>query len=261
MKLFAIALRRERGGLIGWSIGLFLLMLIVGASYLAIKDDAEAFEDLFENFAGFEEGLGVDSFTTPDGYLRSQAIALFPLLLGIYGGLAATKAIAGAEERGLLDHLLARPISRTQHMASHMASLATGQGAILLASALGIVVGYAVAGLSAEVLGRSVLMTIEVLPIALAHLSLAFLITAHFHRRGPANGIILAVVIGGFVIDLVAKLVDSMAWLEYLTPYGWWSRSDLYHGEPDLLYLLASLLLTVGAAALAVWRFERRDIY
>lgn len=253
-------LRVERAGLIGWSAGLFLFTLLIGASYSLIEGDAAEWEELFENFSGFEEALGVDSFTSVDGYLKGQAVALFPLLLGIYGGLAATKGLAGAQESGRLDHVLARPLSRLQYLFVTSGALALGQLAILLAAGLGAVIGYAAADQSDEVLGNSFLMVLEVLPIALAHLALGVLAGVLVSRRGPANAIVMGVVVGGFAIDIMGKLVEDLDWLQYVTPYGWWGRSDWFNGEADALYLVGTMVLMISAMAVAAWQFDEKDL-
>ncbi len=260
LKLLLIQLRVERTGIIGWSVGLFAFTLMIGASYTLIEDDAAQWEELFENFSGFEEALGVDSFTSVDGYLKGQAVALFPLLLGIYGGLAATKSLAGAQETGRLDHVLARPIPRLRYLFVTSGALAIGQLAILVAAALGAVIGYAAADQSDEVLGNSFLMVMEVLPIALAHLALGILAGVLVSRRGPANAIVMGVVVGGFALDILGKLVEDLDWLEYVTPYGWWSRSDWFNGDVDALYLVGSTVVTIAAMGFAAVRFDQKDL-
>lgn len=260
MSLLRIQLRTERVGLLGWGIGLFVLTLTVALSFTAIEEDAAAFEEAFESFGDIEAAFGVDSLTSPDGYLKSNSFALYPLLLGIYGGLAATKAFAGAQESGRLDHVLSRPLSRTRYLWVNATALGLGQVAIVLAAGIGAVLGYTAIGQPAGVVGRSFAMALDVLPVALVHVSLGILAAAWADRKGAAVGLVMAIVVGGFAIDLVGNLVDALDWLQYLTPYGYWGRSDLYNGDPDPLYLVVSTVLVVAALAVARWRFDRKDL-
>jgi ABC-2 type transport system permease protein len=258
--LLRIQLRGERTGLIGWGLGLFLFTLAIGTSYAAIAEDAEAFDAAFASFEGVEEALGVDSFTSPDGYLKGQAVALFPLLLGISGGLAATKVLAGAQESGRLDHTLSRPLTRLRYLASASGSLVLGQLAIVFVAGLGAVIGYALSDLPGRILGNSFLMVLEVLPIALAHLAIGILAAVFLNRRGPANALVVTVVVGGFAVDLLGKLVDSLDWLQYVTLYGWWGRSDWFNGHVDPIYLVGSMLVILAAFSGAVLEFDRKDL-
>ncbi len=258
LELLRIQLRTERVGILGWGIGLFLLTWGVAASFIAIEDSG--LDEVMEAFEGLGDALGVDSFTSPDGYLKSQSIILYPLLLGIYGGLAAAKAFAGAQETGRLDHILARPISRMRYFLTNAASLALGQTIIVLLIALGAVLGYAGIDRPASDVRGAFLMSLEVLPIALTHLSIGLLAGVIADRRGQAVGIVMAAVVGGFSVDLMGKLVEDLDWLEYATPYGWWSRSDWYNDHVDGLYLVGSLLLTAACTAAAALRFDNKDL-
>lgn len=260
MSLLRLQLRQERTGILGWGIGLLVMAFAVGAGYAAIADDTEQFEEAFESFGGIEDAFGVDSLTSPDGYFKSNAVALYPLLLGIYGGLAATKLYAGAQEQGRIDHVLARPVSRLRYLFTSGGSLALGQLVILAAAALGALLGYLVADQPAKAVGGVVLMTLEVIPLALAHIALAVLASTLFATRGPAVGTVMGIVVGGFALDLIGKLVSALDWLQYLNLYGYWSRSDWYNGDVDGWYLLVSLLVFAGATALAAWRFESKDL-
>lgn len=260
LRLLGIHLRMERAGIIGWSVGLLALALAVGASYSAIAEDAAQWEELLGSFDGLADAFGVDSLTSPDGYFRSNSVVFYPLLLGIYGGLAATKSFAGAQEQGRLDHVLARPISRRRYLFTASGALGIGQVAIIIAAGLGAVFGYLAADQDGAAVGGVFVMTLEVLPIALVHLALAILAGTLLDRRATANAVIMAIVVGGFALDIIGKLVDGLDWLEYVTPYGWWGRSDWYNGEMDGLYLVASVLVLFAAMAGAALRFDTKDL-
>ena len=261
MSLLRIFMRQDRTGILGWGIGLFVLALSVGGSYATIKDDTATFEEAFEDFGGLEDAFGVDSLTSPDGFFRSNSVALYPLLLGIYGGLAAIKHLAGAEESGRLDHVLSRPLTRMRFIGTAAGALVLGQLLILLLAAFGGLFGYLLADVGAKDSFGVFLMTLEVLPVAVAHIALAVLASAWAHRRGPAIGAVMGIVVGSYALDLIGKLVDGLSWLEYLNLYGYWSRSDWFNGDVDALYLIVTFLVTVGAGAAAFWRFDRKDLY
>lgn len=260
MSLLRIQLRNDRAGIIGWSVGLFLLALSVGASYAAIEDDAAAIEEAFENFGGVEEAFGVDSLTSPDGYFKSNSVALYPLLLGIYGGLAATRPFAGAQEQGRLDHILARPLTRWRYFAASSGGLLLAQCIIVASAALGGTLGYVLADQPADVVGGVLAMSLEVLPIAVVHVCLGILVGSIWSSRGPAVATVIGIVVGGFAIDLLSKLVDALDWLQYLNAYGYWSRSDWFNGDVDPWYLLVSILVAGAALLGAGWRFDRKDL-
>lgn len=262
MTQLAVHLRQERGGLLGWGIGLFLFMLIVGASYATVKD-SDDFDQIWDELPdAMKEVFGdVQSITSVDGYLISQATSYMPVVLGIYAVAAATKRTAGAEENGLLDHLLARPITRLAYLGALALTLSLGVSFILLASTAGAILGLAISGVEAEDLVKATGLFVDLLPISLAYASVGLMLGTFFHRRGPAMGLGLLAVLGSFAVQIVAQLVDEVDWLVWATPFGWWSRSDLYDGEPDLFYYGASLALVLVTASIAAWRWRTKDLY
>jgi ABC-2 type transport system permease protein len=61
------------------------------------------------------DALGLEDMVSPAGYLQSTVFGIIgPLLLLIFAGGAGARAIAGDEEAGTLDLLLASTVSQAQ---------------------------------------------------------------------------------------------------------------------------------------------------
>ncbi len=257
-----ISLRLRRSHLLTWGLSLFAFMFLIGSSYAAVAENEE-YDAIWESLPeeAREAFGGAGSLTAVDGYLDSQAVAYLPILLTIGTALLLTRSFAGAEESGALDHALARPVTRTRYFWAQVGAAGIIGVSNILASVAGAVAGFALAGVSGNELLRAAGMIIEVVPIYAALIALATLVAVSFHRRGPASGVAVGGLFGLFVIDLLSRLVPDVDWLRYATPYGYWHRSDLYHGELDLVYLAVSAGLAIGAVLLA-WRvFDRKDLY
>lgn len=262
MSLFTIMMRQERSAMLGWGIGLFLYVLLIGLSYASFKDSTELDEIWQDMPEAMREAFGGTdlSITSVSGYLDSQLTSYMPVILGILAVTVATKRLAGAEETGLLDHLLARPINRLPFILTLTFSIATATGIILLAVAIAGVLGFAAAGVSGSDLGRVFLAVVDLVPAALFWIGGGLLLGAAYHRRGPALGVGIAVVLGMFGLQIVANVVDPLAFIDWLTPYGYYARSDLFHGEPDLWYWTVLPLVGAGMAFAAAKWFERKDL-
>jgi hypothetical protein len=72
-----------------------------------------------------------------------------------------------------------------------------GQIAILVRAAVGGAVGYLIAGVAAADIAGVIFATLEGVPIVLAHLSMAALVGNLSHRKGPAVGALMGLVVGG----------------------------------------------------------------
>lgn len=262
MSLFTALLRQERGVTLGWGIGLLAYAFFIGTSYAFIADSAADYEQIWDSMPeGLREAFGGDlSIASVGGYYASQLGSYLPLLLGLFLIATATKRLAGAEESGLLDHLLARPVSRRRHVVTLSFAVLASAGLVLVGLLAGTVAGFLVAGVTAADLGRLALAVVDAIPAVLFFLALGLLLGATFHRRGPAMAVGTGIALGLYALEVVAKVVDELDWMSYATPYGYYSRSDLFHGAPDPLHWLLLPMAALVMASVAVRSFDRKDL-
>jgi ABC-2 type transport system permease protein len=262
LSLFSILLRQERAVILGWGLGLLAYAFFIGSSYAFIADSAADYENIWETMPeGLREAFGGDmSIASVPGYYTSQLGSYLPVLLGLFLLAAATKRLAGAEESGLLDHLLARPVSRKRHATTLALALVATAGLVFAGLLVGTLAGFLVGGVGALDLGRLVLAVADAVPATLFFLGLGLLLGAGLHRRGPAFSIGVGIALGLYALEIVAKVVDELEWLSYATPYGYYSRSDLFNGDPDVLYWVLLPVAALAMAVVAVRVFDRKDL-
>ncbi|MGN6564792.1 MAG: ABC transporter permease subunit, partial [Thermomicrobiales bacterium] len=138
--IFTKTLRDYRVAILGWGIGLALVLYAQLAAYGTQITSPEARASavtLAQAFRFFADPIAVD---TPTGYVTWKTMGSLPLLLGIWALLAGSRLVRGAEERGALDMVLATPRSRARY-------LGEGIGALVTALALiGIIIGLGAMG-------------------------------------------------------------------------------------------------------------------
>ncbi|MFQ5946474.1 MAG: ABC transporter permease, partial [Anaerolineae bacterium] len=134
-------LRRFRGQIIGWGIGLLLLGLMMTAFYPTIVEEQALFEQLMEayppEFFAFFGGL--TDFAQPEGYLSIEFFSYMPLVLGIFGVLAGSGLLVSDEENGTMDLVLAHPVSRSALFAGRFIAFLIATAAILAIGWAGLV--------------------------------------------------------------------------------------------------------------------------
>jgi ABC-2 type transport system permease protein len=118
-------LRDAQRGFVWWSLGLVALMLISVAFWPSVRDN--------EGFKQFErdapEALkaftgGQLDFTSPAGYLDARLFALVvPLLFLVYAVGWGARGVAGEEEAGTLELVLALPVSRSRLLLEKLGAL------------------------------------------------------------------------------------------------------------------------------------------
>src|SRR5215472_7280030 len=122
--VFSKTLREYRVPVLGWGIGLGLLVLADFASVSALGPAALAGAgEAARMIRLFGEPI---AFTTPAGYVTFRDFGIFlPILLGIWTILAGARLVRGEEERGSLEVVLSTPQSRIRVLLEKIAALAT----------------------------------------------------------------------------------------------------------------------------------------
>lgn len=173
----------------------------------------------------------------------------------------ATSAIAGERQRGTLEVMLARPISRRTAYLTLLVATLNFVGIALVATLVGAIVGAAIGGVLDE-------LAVDRLPIvwlngfllfgSIAAIGLAA--SASFDRLTPALGITLAIVVVMYFLEVLGTFWPSAKGLQ---PY-----SLFHYYQPKALLVSGAspvdlaLLATVAAVAIAwaLFEFPRRDL-
>ena len=258
------ALRDRRVGLAWWIVGLVGYTAMIIAIW-PIVDDNEEFQKLAESYP---EGLqaafggGTDSFelfTTPPGFLDGYLFSMIlPLLLVGLAAATGASILVGEEERGLLDLLLANPVSRARVVWEKSLVLVLS----LLAMAVVLDVLIVAAGPLVDLdvaFAKLVAATVGSVLFALVHGQLALLSGAMRGAKGLALGVAWGVALAGYAMDVIASLADQLSWLRWLSPFSWATADDpILNGMPVQYLLLVAASVVLIAATLAA--FERHDL-
>lgn len=259
--VFTKSIREQRRSLLWWGLGLVALTAITVLYYPTIRNTPEL-NQMMENLP---EGLraligGEGDLVSAAGYLNSQLFALMvPLLFLIYAIALGAGAIAGEEERGTLDLLLAQPVDRRRLVLDKFAALAS------LVAALGVILWVAV-WIGARLVelpiggGRLAAATLGAALMAILFGALALALGGITGRRGVALGVGAAVAAGAYVLNGMAPLVDALAPLRRLSPFYYAIGADPLRNGLNLGHvavLVVAMLVLVVAAVVA---FDRRDV-
>ncbi len=192
MIVAARLLRDRRTATLWWAAGFIALTLFTVAFYPSIKDQ-RSIEDLladmpetFRTMVGYQPDVPLSS---PAGYLHARLFStIAPVLAIVYGIGGGARAIAGSEEAGTLEPLLANPVTRGRVLAERYLATFALLLALTAVFTLALLVLArpfdALDGISlADLLGACG----AVFTLGLLHGTLAFTIGAATGRRGPAR--------------------------------------------------------------------------
>lgn len=255
-------LRDYRRSLVWWALGIVGFVALYVAIYPTVRDLPDidelldSYPEALRAFIGASSGL---DFSSPQGYLQTEAFSfLLPLLLLLFGIGAGANAIAGEEERGTIELLLGAPLRRERLVLEKLAAVCS---AVVL---LGIVT-WAALWLGALAVGMDIAAaklaaaTTSLVLLALVFTTLALLIGAATGSKGLAVAVASGLALAAYVLDSLANLVEQLEPLQPLSPFYLYRAAEpLRHGL-DPVHALALAGLSLAFAALAPAAFGRRD--
>lgn len=250
----------QRRSLLWWVLGLAVLVAITVASYPAVRDAPDVnqlMEDLPEALKAL---IGESEIVSPPGYLNSQLFTfMLPIIFLIYAAMLGAGAVAGEEERGTLDLLLAYPVSRRRVVLQKFAGIAVVL--IVFSTALWLMIWVGALLVDMEIgAGRLAAVTSSLALLTLLFAAFALMLGCLTGRRALSLGVCAAVALGAYLLNSLATLVDWLEPFRVLSPFYYFIDADpLRHGlnPAHAAVLLAGSAILV---AVAVPAFEQRDI-
>lgn len=258
----AKALYDQRRALAWWLLGLVAFVAFTLAFWPTIRDEGEAFTDLidrmpaaFKAFAG-----GITELATPTGYLHGRLFGLaFPLLLVVYAIGRGSDLIAGEEERGQLETLLAEPPGRPRVAVAKATALVAGVAIIAGSAWLALALGVALTDMGADQ-GRIALGVAGSALLACAYGSLALMLGALTGRKAIAAGATTALAIASWLLDGFAKLDPDLQPALVASLHQYYAAGAQLIGDVEPWRLAVLAAVSILAVAVAAWGFDRRDV-
>jgi ABC-2 type transport system permease protein len=257
--------RDRRRSLLGWSAGIVALVLFTVALYPSLKGEESLNEVIEQMPEALRSMFGLDTaipLTSPPGYLQGRLFgSLLPLILIVFGIGLGARAIAGSEQDGTLELLLANPVTRGTVVVERYLALVAMVAALTAVFAVSLVVlavpfgaleDVPVSGLAGAVAG--------VFAIALLHATLAYGVGAATGRKSLALSSATVVAVAGYLLQGLVGLSDAIRPLRFVSPWHWYlGRNMLAHGvAPDAI--VVPLVLSVVLFAAGAGAFLRRDL-
>ena len=240
--------------------------LLLWGSILPIVYDAfgEQFKEIVESGAIPQQFLNVgggDIFTLTGsvalGFIHPIAVGL-NLVFAV--GFAAT-AVAGERQRGTLEVLLSRPLSRRTVYLTLAGAAAAFAAITVAALTLGSVLGAALTGRVPELgLGNLPILWLNGFLLYAAFAAISLAASVSFDRVAPAAGVSLAVVLVSYFLDILGQLWPDAAGLQPYSLFHYLDARNALAGLPDPTDFLVLAAVTAVAVCYALVRFPRRDL-
>jgi len=249
--------------LVWYVVGMVGLVGITVGVYPSVREGADAFTALLnqmpKGMLSFFGNSDAAQLMSPAGFVNSRLNASIGVIVVIVFAISlGTAAIAGEEDRGTLDLLLANPISRARVVLERVGAMGTLIAVVAFATFLVLLVADPLVDLGFSVVNM-VASNVGLALTALVFGTMALAVGGVTGRRSFTLGTVSGVTVTAFFVNGLAPLVDWLRWPRELSPFYWLQRSDpLRNGFAwgDDLLMLA---VVGGFVAVAVWGFNRRD--
>ena len=261
VELLRRGLLDRRRALVAWSVGVSAYVLLIAAIFPSIESSNEL-DQLVESYPDALKslfGLGSGSLTSGAGYLDAELFSfmlpLFVLVLAIGSG---GRTLAGEEDAGRLELLLAYPLRRSRSVLVKGLAVALEVGLVCAAILVVVALLDPVFGLDLS-FGKLAGAVGGLAVIGVLHGWLALAVGAAVASRTLALGVPAAAAAAGY---LIAGLHELAGWLDpfrFLSSFWWVGSSPLQRGVDGwgVLVVVATALVVLAAAMLL---FERRDV-
>src|SRR5712672_2783662 len=258
--VFLKSLRDYRVAILGWGIGMGLVVISPMASVSALVTTPQAREQLVSLAATFAWNADPIAVDTIGGYATFK-IGIFMFLIAIWPLLAASRMLRGEEDRGSMDVLLSLPRPRLRVALEKLAAMWTELLLMgLLIGLLAFAGGTKFAGDFS--LSDGLLFGLNLALVCAVFGSLALFISQFTQERGPAAGWTAGLLLVFIVLDMVHRVVPNTDWISRLSPIYYYNLSKplvpAYGANAGAMVALLAMAVILGGVS--IWLFVRRDV-
>ena len=246
--------------LAGWCVGVAAYVALVTAIFPSVEGSAEldelvaSYPDALKSLFGISEGFG-----TGAGYVDAELFSLMlPLLALVLAIGSGARAIAGEEDAGRLELVLAYPLRRRAAVAARGTAVAVEVAVFCSAAFAALALLDPVFGLDLP-LGRLLAGMLGVALLDVLHGWLALAVGAAVPSRALAVGIPAALAAAAYLVGGLHELASWLDPFRFASSFWWVGQSPLREGV-DVWHLLVVALAALAVLAAAAALLERRDL-
>ncbi len=253
-------LRGLRGAVIGWGVGTALWAFWVIFLFPSMATQMAEFElpDFYKAFGDW------GNIGTLEGWLSAEVFSiLVPIVLGLFAIIAGSGALAGEEDAGTMEMMLAMPLARWQIVVAKAAALT-----IAIVLVFGILAASMWGGL--QMIADQVTLTVTVadglratvagVPVIFFFTMFALWLGSYLPTRRHALSLAGAVLMVSYLVNNLSALLDSLKPLQPYSPLYYYPSGKALTEPLNGEYMALMIVLGLVFLGLAVLSFERRNV-
>jgi ABC-2 type transport system permease protein len=251
----------NRRGSLGWALAITAIAAMYSAMWPIMGGSSGLATAVTSLPKSMRDAFHLEDYGTAPGYFGSTVFGLLvPILLAVFAIAAGTRAIAGDEEAGTLDLVMAHPVTRVRLAVSRYLSVLV---AIMLVGVVLLLVELAIripAKFGVITMANLAAMSFQLTLLGFCFASIAFGIGAYTGRRMYAIVGGAYVAVATYLCDSFLPQINALHWIEYFSPFYWYLGGEPLVNGIQWTHCALLVGLSLYSAALGIWGFNRRDL-
>ena len=253
-------LRKNRGSIIGWGIGLFAYAFFLADFYSEAIAMADEFEAMLASYP--EEMLAffpnIMDAVSPVGYIDTYFFSIMGVLAGVFAISICTNLFIGEEEKGILDLILAHPIHRNQLFLGRLIGFLLAAVVVLAFSWIGWIIPAQGAGIDLTAV-EFLRPFVSVFAVGVLFGALATLLSMLLPSVRLASATSIGLVVINYLIGGMANLNPDRMQVYKFTPFYYYQGGQAASGiNWTWIAGLSTAFVVIGL--IAWWQFSIRNI-
>lgn len=257
---FRNTLRKLRGSIIGWSIGLALYDLMMSSFYSSIMEMGDEMVDILANYPAEMMAFfpSIEEFASPVGYIDTYFSSIMTLIAGIFVVGIFAKLVVGDEEKGTLDLVISYPISRSSLFWGRVLGAIGALLLVLTAGWLGWVIPAENAGFTLTP-WEFLLPMLPLLSLLLLFGALALVFSMFLPSARLASALSAALLVGNYLLVGMSGLNEDLVPIFEKTPLYFYQGAKIIN-DPNWGWFGWMIGIAIAVILIAWLIFLRRDI-
>lgn len=244
--------------IVAWGVGLAMFASMYIGVYPSMADQMAGLAQI-----EFYKVLGIDMASFA-GYIASVVVQVVPIILGVYVITISTGTLAGEEDNGTLELIVAMPLPRWQIVAMKSVALSIVLFFIVLIFGIGgsLTLSYIKSTIEVDVTPIQLFVAmLGVYPAMLAFFSIGLFLGTFMPNRRLAVSVMTVFYIGSFLTKSIAGFITSLESIRYLSLFSYVNTtSSVFTEGIDIGNVLVLLAVAAVFFGLAVFTFQGRNI-
>lgn len=262
--IFWNTLRSSWRQAIYWGIGVGILgfyVTFIASDLGVVQQYAELLETLPPAMLNAFGITDARLFTTAEGFISAAYVTYAMIILSVYAVMTGLSITADEEENGILDTLLAMPISRAQVIIEKFTAYALITFALIIVCILMPLIAVSLFSVELDVT-KIIFGVLSIYPGILLLIAVTSLFSVLARRRVTAIGFTVVFILVSYFINFLGNAAtDSFAVvLQQISLFNYTDGQAIITDTYNPLTSLAILLVTIGCVAMSIRQFNHRDI-